>query len=108
MFFFFCKVPDAVTIVWMQSPEKNVIKADCYHPGRFNGPEKKFIARLYVSGEALKLLKEETQENCYFVFKDLSNSTTHMVKVCIIQISKHTFPKHKMIPPLFLICLQMV
>ncbi|KAM8744846.1 uncharacterized protein AB9X84_016293 [Acanthopagrus schlegelii] len=74
-------IPDAVSYMSVYSRENGAIAVHCEYYGRFKGPEKKFIARLYVRGDAPKLLKEETQENCNFVFKDLSNSTTHMVKV---------------------------
>ena len=68
-----------------------MIKAYCGHyEGRLNGPDTKFIARLYTSDEPLKLLKEETEKSCDFEFRDLSYSTTYTVEVCIIQIFGHT------------------
>ena len=72
----------------LYSRENNVIAVDCgYYGQRFNGPEGKFIARLYVSDDPPKLLKEETNEHCHFEFKALSYSTTYRVEVCKI----HTF-----------------
>ncbi|XP_036969780.1 A-agglutinin anchorage subunit-like [Acanthopagrus latus] len=71
-------IPDAVSYLSL-NPEYNA--ASCGHTGRFNGPEGKFIARLYVSDDPPKLFKNETKDQCYFLFSDLQYSTPYRVEV---------------------------
>lgn len=62
-------------------PENNVIKVECNHVGKINGPkEKRYIARLHPGGEN----KLQNKADCKFEFKDLSYSTAYTVEVCII------------------------
>lgn len=61
--------------------ENNVIKVECKHEGKINGPIEKirFIARLHPGGEN----KLQNETDCKFEFKDLSYSTAYTVEVCI-------------------------
>ncbi|XP_073332197.1 receptor-type tyrosine-protein phosphatase C [Pagrus major] len=71
-------VPDAVTSLSLSIPENNEIKVICVPGGSFNGPHRKYRARLYPGGDS----KEPLERNkCDFEFKDLSYFTTYTVKV---------------------------
>ena len=87
MFFFplFLTVPERIHSLTPSHPENNEIDVSCIYAGRFHGEYKKYHARLYL-GDDRQLLKEETENTCKFVFKDLSYLTTYRVEVCIIHI----------------------
>ncbi|XP_030288897.1 receptor-type tyrosine-protein phosphatase C-like [Sparus aurata] len=76
-------IPDAVSDLSLYSWENDVIQVYCEYKGRLNGPDEKFIARLYASDDPQKLLKEETEKKCRFKFRDLSYSTTYRVEVIV-------------------------
>ncbi|XP_074524941.1 receptor-type tyrosine-protein phosphatase C isoform X2 [Halichoeres trimaculatus] len=59
--------------------DHNNIKVTCDPPQKFNGPDKKFVARLYPDGSQER--KEEIKPKCDFEFKDLSYSTKYILEV---------------------------
>ncbi|XP_073331810.1 uncharacterized protein [Pagrus major] len=85
-------IPDTVSLPTLITLENNEIKATCGPPRSFNGPNGRYIARLYPHGDPQKLLKEETKQKCDFEFKDLSYSTTYTVKVTASNGKHESFP----------------
>ncbi|XP_047442133.1 receptor-type tyrosine-protein phosphatase C-like [Mugil cephalus] len=61
----------------VSQPENNVIIVTCKYFGPFNGPERKYRARLN-DGDLFE------KDKCEFEFRDLSYSTNYEVKVSII------------------------
>ncbi|XP_059196355.1 receptor-type tyrosine-protein phosphatase C-like [Centropristis striata] len=71
-------VPDDISSVSVMNPEHNVIRVTCTHSGRFNGPKKLYVAKLFHDRV---LQKELTNSKCNFEFKDLSYSTEYDLEV---------------------------
>ncbi|XP_036970862.1 receptor-type tyrosine-protein phosphatase C [Acanthopagrus latus] len=75
-------LPERIHSLTPSNPENNEIDVSCIYAGRFHGKYKKYHARLYL-GDDRQLLKEETENTCKFVFKDLSYLTTYRVEVTV-------------------------
>lgn len=69
-------IPEKPEIVHVEYPSNNEIKVSCTGPKDFYGPKKEYIAELHGIANSKK-----TQTKCDFEFKDLSYSTTYIVKV---------------------------
>ncbi|XP_038571378.1 receptor-type tyrosine-protein phosphatase C-like isoform X2 [Micropterus salmoides] len=70
--------PEDIVKLMVTIPEHNVISVTCFHSKRFNGPEEKYIARLYYG---IAALKKTEKKKCEFEFRDLRSSTTYRVEV---------------------------
>ncbi|XP_032381499.1 receptor-type tyrosine-protein phosphatase C isoform X3 [Etheostoma spectabile] len=68
--------------------ENNVISVSCVYENHFNGPEKKFKARLLRAGVTLK----EKMGKCEFVFNDLSYLTEYQLEVTAFNGRFHSTP----------------
>uniref|UniRef100_A0A3B4WEX0 Receptor-type tyrosine-protein phosphatase C n=1 Tax=Seriola lalandi dorsalis TaxID=1841481 RepID=A0A3B4WEX0_SERLL len=75
-------------------PEHNVIIVHCMYSGKLNGLEgkQKYRAELHHGGVIVKEIKEK---ECKFEFRDLSYSTTYIVKVIAFNTELESEPKTK-------------
>ncbi|XP_044217612.1 receptor-type tyrosine-protein phosphatase C-like [Thunnus albacares] len=81
-------VPDDIFTFDISVPEHNVIKVTCPHVNNFRGPEKLYNATLSYDDVIQKM---ESQDQCNFIFKDLSYLTTYDVEV--VAFNGHLYSK---------------
>ncbi|XP_023261814.1 receptor-type tyrosine-protein phosphatase C-like [Seriola lalandi dorsalis] len=86
--------PDDIKDLKTSQPEHNVIIVNCIHSGKFNGPtdKQRYRAELHHGGVIVKEIKEK---ECKFEFRDLSYSTTYIVKVIAFNTELESEPKTK-------------
>ncbi|XP_039984091.1 receptor-type tyrosine-protein phosphatase C isoform X2 [Xiphias gladius] len=71
-------VPVSINSPTVKVTDHNVITVECNHSGVFNGPTKKYIARLSYGGN---IVQKTHGNKCKFQFKDLSYLTIYTVQV---------------------------
>ncbi|XP_056234765.1 receptor-type tyrosine-protein phosphatase C isoform X2 [Seriola aureovittata] len=86
--------PDDIKELKTSQPEHNVIIVTCMYSGKLNGLEgkQKYRAELHHGGVIVKELKDS---KCKFEFRDLSYSTTYIVKVIVFNTELESRPKTK-------------
>ncbi|XP_056233640.1 receptor-type tyrosine-protein phosphatase C-like [Seriola aureovittata] len=86
--------PDDIKDLKTSQPEHNVIIVNCMYSGKLNGLEgkQKYRAELHHGGVIVKEIKEK---ECKFEFRDLSYSTTYIVKVIAFNTELESEPKTK-------------
>ncbi|XP_023253439.1 receptor-type tyrosine-protein phosphatase C-like [Seriola lalandi dorsalis] len=93
-FFIFLTEPDDIKDLKTSQPEHNVIIVHCIHSGKLNGPtdKQRYRAELHHGGV---IVKERKEKECKFEFRDLSYSTTYIVKVIAFNTELESEPKTK-------------
>ncbi|XP_047442879.1 receptor-type tyrosine-protein phosphatase C-like [Mugil cephalus] len=87
-------IPADIRDMSVIQPENNVIIVTCKYSGRFNGPKRKYIARL-SNGVTLE------KDKCEFEFRELSYSTSYEVKVTVLNGVYESNPTIKTVTTLY-------